>query len=327
MYSLMIVNPTVRQTCDGLLVEWSTSRPAQSRALIGTASVSSIPKSAPLLGYAIEFATSTMGTAHAFTIPVVNGVTYYLRPASIIPGYAEIVGPELSFTAVDDPLCGAATNTGSTEKVNQCPYITDYLKFGKENSLEQVIRLQLFLKYKEGVDVPISGTFDKATEQGVRVFQEKYRSDILDPWGPDTPSSGYVYILTQWKINQLICGGEKPRPTVTPVRTNIFTPIPPDSVIGIREPDSVNIHIEQEVALSASSTPYKPVIIGVASTSSTQNLAAAVTAVKSSECPIFGCSCLTIEILLIIIIVLLLLLLAQRQYHAYRGFLSRKIPA
>ena len=323
-YTLMIVNPTVRQTCDGLLVEWSTSRPAQSRALVGTTSVGSLSMSAPLLGYGVEFATSTIGTTHAFTIPVINGVTYYLRPVSVIPGYAEIIGPELSFTAVDDPLCrgGVTIATEGTATVNQCPYITDYLKFGQENSLEQVIRLQLFLKYKEGIDVPISGTFDKATEQGVRLFQEKYRSDVLEPWGPETPSSGYVYILTQWKINQLICGGEKPRPTVTPVRTNTVTPIPPNSLIGIRYNDSVNINIEQEVASSATSTPGNPFTIAMVS--STPNLAAAITAVSNTDSTLFGCDCRTIAFLLLFIVFLLILILLQGHYPAYRGFLSRR---
>ena len=36
------------------------------------------------------------------------------------------------------------------------------------------------------------------------VFQERYFDDILKPWGHDK-YTGYVYILTKKKVNEIVC--------------------------------------------------------------------------------------------------------------------------
>ncbi|MBX4181388.1 hypothetical protein KW807_00815, partial [Candidatus Parcubacteria bacterium] len=50
-----------------------------------------------------------------------------------------------------------------------------------------------------------NGVFDQATKQAVEAFQLKYSSEVLAPWGISAPT-GYVYITTLGKINQLLCG-------------------------------------------------------------------------------------------------------------------------
>ncbi len=280
-YALLIVNPAVRQSCGAISMQWYTNQSSQSRVLVSTRSISDLSTSTPLLGYSFDVGTSTLNTAHSFTIPTLKGVTYFLRPVSMIPGYAPVLGSEVSFTTVDDPLCNTkgATST-ETLATKTCPYITDYMKIGEENNLEQVVRLQLFLKYKEGINVPISGTFDQATEQGVHTFQNKYRGDTLDPWGPDTVSSGYVYILTQWKINELVCGDAGARPDVTSVQENRATP--EQNSNAIQKIGSVNINIDQTVATSTLKTPF---IIGIGTSS--PNMAGAVAAIEGSRCTFF----------------------------------------
>ena len=281
----MLVNPAARQTCDSTSIQWFTNQSAQSRVLVGTQSVASVKVAEPLWGYSLEFGTSTVGTTHSFTVPTIRGVTYYFRPISVISGYAPVVGQEISFTAIEDPLCGGTgvgTGTGGPVSISTCPsYITDYLRRGRENDINQVIRLQIFLKYQEGIEVPISGTFDEATERGVHAFQNKYRADILEPWGTGTASSGYVYILTKWKINQLMCGGETARPAVTPV---VRTTISPPSLqeFGIQQERPI-INVEQ----TASSTPEEPFIIGVQEKEKNTQVAAAAVAVKGGGCVLF----------------------------------------
>ncbi|MEK7227507.1 MAG: peptidoglycan-binding domain-containing protein [Patescibacteria group bacterium] len=87
-----------------------------------------------------------------------------------------------------------------------CPYLTSYLRIGFNNDPIQVIRLQAFLKAFEKFDyVTINGVFDEATLQAVNEFQLRYKDEILIPWGISQPT-GYVYIRTLGKINQILCG-------------------------------------------------------------------------------------------------------------------------
>ena len=91
------------------------------------------------------------------------------------------------------------------ETPEQCKqYITEYLKYGEENSLAEVARLQLFLNKFEDAGLAVSGTFDLATFKAVHNFQRKYATDILGPWGIGV-TTGYVYYTTQQKINQMQC--------------------------------------------------------------------------------------------------------------------------
>lgn len=85
-----------------------------------------------------------------------------------------------------------------------CPLITDYLKLGGVNNPVQVSKLQIFLKNSEKLNVDVSGVFDQKTEDAVKVFQLKYLPSILEPWDA-TRATGFVYITTTKKINELAC--------------------------------------------------------------------------------------------------------------------------
>jgi len=87
----------------------------------------------------------------------------------------------------------------------ECFYLRDYMRIDFQNDPIQVMRLQAFLKAFEGYDyVTVNGVFDQATFDAVSAFQMKYKDDILTPWGHAAPT-GYVYILTLKKINELYC--------------------------------------------------------------------------------------------------------------------------
>ncbi len=74
-----------------------------------------------------------------------------------------------------------------------------------DNDPVEVLKLQAFLINFEGhTNVSLTGVFDQATFDAVSAFQMKYFSDILEPWGHTGPT-GYVYILTLKKINEIYC--------------------------------------------------------------------------------------------------------------------------
>ncbi len=87
----------------------------------------------------------------------------------------------------------------------QCLWLTDYMRRDFDNDPIQVMRLQAFLVGMEGhSEVSINGVFDQTTFDAVSAFQMKYKEDILTPWGHTGPT-GYVYILTLKKVNELYC--------------------------------------------------------------------------------------------------------------------------
>ncbi len=102
---------------------------------------------------------------------------------------------------------GGGTITVPTECVT---YIRKYIRFGEQNDPVEVDKLQGFLRYIEGFEnVQITGVYDAATFEAVKAFQERYKADILDPWGLTEPT-GYVYITTVKKINEIFCGRQFP---------------------------------------------------------------------------------------------------------------------
>lgn len=95
-------------------------------------------------------------------------------------------------------------------KPSECVYLLEYLKYGRKNNSFEVIKLQSFLKSIEKFDkVNIIGEFDLTTLQAAHKFQQKYKEDVLDPWALPS-STGYVYITTKKKINEIFCGREFP---------------------------------------------------------------------------------------------------------------------
>lgn len=100
----------------------------------------------------------------------------------------------------------------TTEAVISCDmYLTDFIKAGAQNNVEQVKRLQSVLKNNEKADVEINGEYDTKTLAAVHALQTKYASEILTPWGVKE-STGFVYLTTRKKINELYCKSTKQFP-------------------------------------------------------------------------------------------------------------------
>ncbi len=88
----------------------------------------------------------------------------------------------------------------------QCNYLIDYLRIDFQNNPVEVTKLQIFLRDFEKENLSVTGIFDQATFDATSRFQAKYQDDILSPWGyAEGESTGYVYILTKKKINEIVC--------------------------------------------------------------------------------------------------------------------------
>ena len=88
-------------------------------------------------------------------------------------------------------------------------YLIGFLRIGYQNDPEQVRKLQLFLNEEMASGLPITGFFGPLTDAAVRAFQARYASEILAPWDITEPT-GYVYLTTRKKINELNCARSFP---------------------------------------------------------------------------------------------------------------------
>ncbi|MEK7200733.1 MAG: DUF5011 domain-containing protein, partial [Patescibacteria group bacterium] len=85
-----------------------------------------------------------------------------------------------------------------------CSYLRDYLKIDWQNDNIEVLKLQSFLNVFEKENLSYTGVFNQSTFEAVQRFQIKYKGDILEPWG-DKVTTGFVYILTKKKVNEIYC--------------------------------------------------------------------------------------------------------------------------
>jgi len=96
--------------------------------------------------------------------------------------------------------------TGNPTIINQysCTQLTKNLFYNYQNDSAQVKCLQEFLQ-KQGYAIIPSGSYDLSTKNAVKAFQEKYASEILNPYNLRY-GSGNVGNNTREKINRLIQG-------------------------------------------------------------------------------------------------------------------------
>jgi hypothetical protein len=121
------------------------------------------------------------------------------------------VGVNPQNTNESPALAQATDEADSSVKTagNECSFISDNLRIDRNNDQQEVLRLQAFLKAYEYDYVSLTGDFDASTLQAVRAFQVRHAEDILSPWGYEQDeSTGYVYITTRQKINEIYCNQE-----------------------------------------------------------------------------------------------------------------------
>ncbi|MFQ5662026.1 MAG: DUF5011 domain-containing protein [Candidatus Paceibacteria bacterium] len=174
------------------LVTWDTNLQANSQVFYDTASHTS--SKLPFKEYRAETSrTDSLVTKHSVIISGLNlNIPYYFRPASFRSNEQK-GGIELNLKP--DETTGPAICS---------KYLFEPIKFGENNSVIEVLKLQVFLNDFEGFNLDATGVYDLSTFEAVEIFQERYSDDILKPWGIDG-STGYVYITTMKKINEIYC--------------------------------------------------------------------------------------------------------------------------
>ena len=111
-----------------------------------------------------------------------------------------------------------------------CVYVqTPIVAGGAKNDPADVLKLQYFLTDYEGFSLDRTGMYDEQTIEAVRMFQKRYRADILAPWGLTKPT-GDVSVTTLHKINEIYCGtgpvfSEQEKQRITAIQDK-YKPIP-----------------------------------------------------------------------------------------------------
>lgn len=164
-------------------------------------------------------ATSTSGTqgvspenTTTYSISCGNGtatstdeVTVTVKTPSIVGGGGGGGGGGGNSRSGDFAPRGGGIVLSASTAPTSCSYLRDYMRIDFNNDPLEVLKLQSFLISFEGHNnLSLTGVFDQATYDAVSAFQIKYFNDILEPWG-HTTSTGYVYILTKKKINEIYC--------------------------------------------------------------------------------------------------------------------------
>ncbi len=197
MQSLRIFNEKLELLSSGaVLLSWETDKPATSRVVYDAISHKTTTY-ASNVGYASSTKeVSTLVKKHIMMIAgLLPDTQYFFRPMSVKDSLTKI-GNEKTFALFTE-------ETG--EIIGECSYLKDYLRMGDNNDVEEVKKLQQFLKDFEGFsELEVTGVFDQTTFDAVTAFQNKYGSDVLTPWGIEGPT-GYVYYTTQKKINEIHC--------------------------------------------------------------------------------------------------------------------------
>jgi len=90
-------------------------------------------------------------------------------------------------------------------------YLNSYIKYGANNSTEEVKKLQIFLNKFQAANLPVTGYYGPQTRESVNKFQIFHNMFVLAPWvnaglmTDDNTPTGYVYKTTQRWINLLEC--------------------------------------------------------------------------------------------------------------------------
>ncbi|MCR4328179.1 MAG: peptidoglycan-binding protein [Patescibacteria group bacterium] len=221
----------------------------------------------------IVVATSTPPIVVATSTPPVTDDDGSLTPQSVIHGPSVNVGygGTINWTEGNSPrlatVSGGVTSYLTGSGLCTSPFKT-YMRIGEDNDPFEVMKLQNFLqRYDGATNLQVNGTFDQATFDAVSVFQERYADDILEPWGTKAPT-GYVYITTLHKMNEIICSVSK---AFTADELAIFDAYKDSrngsedisSVVGSASP-SEESPLVGETSVSATSTePSLPTVIEV----------------------------------------------------------------
>lgn len=107
-------------------------------------------------------------------------------------------------TSQGDSSSNSGSNSGSNggDTTNSCA-LRGNLRPGSQGT--EVTKLQNMLNKLVGATIAVNDVYGPTTKDVVKVFQNKYASEILAPWGV-TEATGIVSFTTLKKLNELSCG-------------------------------------------------------------------------------------------------------------------------
>jgi hypothetical protein len=140
---------------------------------------------------------------------------------------------------------------GEVLGATSCMYLRDYLKIDRQNDEIEVLKLQSFLNVFEGESLSYTGIFDQTTFDAVARFQSKYSDDVLAPWG-EKVTTGFVYILTKKKINEIYCNSIFPinatdQNEIDSFRNSGGSINNPSIIIGQSDIETINVSQEENI--------------------------------------------------------------------------------
>ncbi|PIR90086.1 hypothetical protein COU05_03290, partial [bacterium (Candidatus Gribaldobacteria) CG10_big_fil_rev_8_21_14_0_10_37_21] len=200
--TLVISNEKLQEQGQGQVVlTWETNNPADSKVVYGTSSIIDLKSWSLDYGYPVVTAVnSALTKTHSVVMfGLDNTLKYYFRPVSDNPQSQPAIGKQLIW-----PQEGPVIPPVAPPAVGECYYLLEYLKIGQANNPVEVRKLQTFLNLFDGANLTVDGFFDQATFNAVEKFQAEHQSDVLLPWGGIDPT-GYVYITTKKKVNEMYC--------------------------------------------------------------------------------------------------------------------------
>jgi len=204
--SIRITNEKVIYLGDGdALVTWTTNIETTRQVAYGDDSISALGI-APEYGYdSVNTESTDMTKEHDVTISgLTDGIPYYFRPvADRVGSTGEVVGVEVFYEI------GEVKGIEAPAPPIECNYLLEYIKLGADNNPIEVKKLEWFLNEFEEENLAINGIYEQADFDAVSRFQKRYLEDVLSPWS-HTEATGYVYITTKKKINELYCQREFP---------------------------------------------------------------------------------------------------------------------
>ena len=149
---------------------------------------------------------ANVASTSTFDVIVTSNATPDTSPSNPSPSSSgSFLGSSFGGGGSSAGLSGSTTTIPlSLTLPNSCPLITTFMGLGGKNDSSEVLKLQTFLKNVEGANLSLTGIFDANTIAAVKTFQAKYLVDVMGPWKSLSPS-GYVYITTKRKINEIAC--------------------------------------------------------------------------------------------------------------------------
>ncbi len=171
---------------------------------------------------------ATTQSTHTYSIAnddTHNGVVLIPTPDVFLAGCKDTTAINYNISAAihvqsmcmyssDTPTTTPPTQPKDTGLCSQYIVLKESIALGKKNDVELVKKIQSYLNTHEQETLIVDGIYNEDDVAAVKRFQEKYKDQILAPWGFES-ATGIVLNTTAAKINAITCAEAVPCPYFT----------------------------------------------------------------------------------------------------------------